>query len=72
MKTRYNVEGIDCPNCAAKLEGMIAGKDGIASCKINFITEKIAVESELAPEELDALVAKTAHAFSAKVKVTRA
>ncbi len=63
MKVKYRVEGLDCPNCAAKLEGMLNAEAEILSAKINFLTEKITVESELADAELDALVARVATAF---------
>ena len=69
MKTKYSVKGLDCPNCAAKLEGMIAKVEGIDSAKINFLSEKLTVESDLPAAELLAAVRETAKAFSAKVKI---
>ena len=69
MKTKYSVTGLDCPNCAAKLEGMLGKTEGIDSAKINFLSEKLTVESELPKDELIAAVRKTAQAFSAKVKI---
>ena len=69
MKTKYSVVGLDCPNCAAKLEGMLGKTEGIDSAKINFLSEKLTVESELPKDELIAAVRKTAQAFSAKVKI---
>ncbi len=69
MKTKFVIQGLDCPNCAAKLEGLLAKEEGIASAKINFLTEKVTVESELAPDVLLALVRKTALAFSGSVKI---
>ena len=69
MKTKFSVNGLDCPNCAAKLEGMIAKVEGIDSAKINFLSEKLTVESDLPAAELLAAVRETAKAFSAKVKI---
>ena len=69
MKTKFSVVGLDCPNCAAKLEGLIAKADGIDSAKINFLSEKLTVESDLPAAELLAAVRETAKAFSAKVKI---
>ena len=71
MKFKYKVEGIDCPNCAAKLAGMIEAKEGIESCKINFLSEKMTLESELSEETLLDLVKKTARAFSSDITVTK-
>ena len=62
MKTKFRIKGLDCPNCAAKLEG-------IESAKINFLTEKITVESELSGEALLPAVLETALQFSKKLTV---
>ena len=69
MKTKFSVTGLDCPNCAAKLEGMIGKTAGVDSAKINFLSEKLTVESELPAAELLAAIRETAKAFSAKVKI---
>ena len=69
MKTKFRIKGLDCPNCAAKLEGMIAKLEGIESAKINFLTEKITVESELSGEALLPAVLETALQFSKKLTV---
>ena len=69
MKYKFKVEGIDCPNCAGKLAAMIEAKDGIDSCKINFLSEKMTVESALDESELLSLVRKTAKAFSSDITV---
>ena len=72
MKVRYTISGLDCPNCANKLEGMIAATAGIDSAKINFLTEKLTVESELPSDVLDAAIRDTAKKFSRGVSVERA
>ena len=69
MKTKFRIKGLDCPNCAAKLEGMIAKLEGIESAKINFLTEKITVESELSGEALLPALLETALQFSKKLTV---
>ena len=69
MKTKYSVVGLDCPNCAAKLEGMIAKVEGIDSAKINFLSEKLTVESDLPAAELLAVIREAAKAFPEKVSI---
>ena len=69
MELIYTLKGLDCPNCAAKLEGMLGKTEGIDSAKINFLSEKLTVESELPSDELLAAVRETAKAFSSKVKI---
>ena len=69
MKTKYSVKGLDCPNCAAKLEAIIAKANGIDSAKINFLSEKLTVESELPASELLAVIREAAKAFPEKVNI---
>lgn len=71
MKVKYHVEGLDCPHCAARLEKMLSETDGILDAKINFLTEKITVESELDGERLDAVVARVAETFHKGTAVSR-
>ncbi len=44
MKFKYEITGLDCPNCAAKLASLIEKEEGIDSCRINFLTEKLTVD----------------------------
>lgn len=69
MKIKYSITGLDCPNCAAKLSAMIEAKDGIDSAKINFLTEKLTVETSLGADEALALVKACGAAFSSKVVI---
>ena len=71
MKLKYNITGIDCPNCAAKLAGIMSGKEGIDSAKINFLTEKLTVETSLGEAEAHALLDAAAKAFSKSVKIEK-
>lgn len=63
MKFKYTIEGIDCPNCAAKLASMMEKLDGVDSAKINFLSEKLTVETSLEEGELLLALRKTAKAF---------
>ena len=69
MKFKFTIEGIDCPNCAAKLATMMKKQEGIDSAKINFLSEKLTVESSLEEAELIALLRKTAKAFESGITV---
>ena len=44
MKVKFKIKGIDCANCAAELERAIQKIEGIDSCSISFITEKMVLE----------------------------
>ena len=63
MKIKYSIIGLDCPNCAAKLAGRMEKREGIDSAKINFLTEKMTVESDLSAEKTFEIVSKNAKAF---------
>ena len=63
MKLKYTITGLDCPNCAAKLASLMSDAEGVASAKINFLTEKLTIESELSESELYAVVSAEAKAY---------
>ena len=44
MKQCYKITGIDCPNCAAKLERKLGKIDGVESASLNFFTSKLLIE----------------------------
>ena len=69
MKFKYTIEGVDCPNCAAKLASMMEKIEGVDSAKINFLSEKLTVESSLDEGELLALLRKTAKAFESGISI---
>ena len=41
MKKVYELEGLCCPNCAAKIEDAVAALDGVTSCRLTFLTKKM-------------------------------
>ena len=69
MKRKYEITGLDCPNCAAKLAAMMEKCDGVDSAKINFLAEKLTVESELPEAELLSILRKTAEAFEDGIEI---
>ena len=71
MKIKFNVTGLDCPNCAAKLAAKIQANADIDSAKINFLTEKLTIETPLSEDEALEIAMKEAKAFSSDVKVTK-
>ncbi len=71
MKIKYQITGIDCPNCAAKLASMMEKCEGIDSAKINFLTEKLTVETTLSEDEATKILQKTAKAFSRDIAIEK-
>ena len=71
MKYKFNITGLDCPNCAAKLSKMIADNGEISTAKINFLTERLTVESELSEDAVLDICAQAAKKFDKNVKVAK-
>ncbi len=71
MKLKYTINGLDCPNCAAKLADSMTKSEGIESAKINFLTEKLTVETSLSEDEAYAILVNTAKAFDKSVKIEK-
>ena len=69
MKFKFTIEGVDCPNCAAKLAAMMEKLEGVDSAKINFLSEKLTVESSLDEAELLTVLRKTAKSFESGITV---
>ena len=69
MKYKFKVEGIDCPNCAAKLAANMEKIEGIESAKINFLTAKLVVETSLEESVALKALAREAKKFSEDVTV---
>lgn len=42
-KEKYNIEGLDCANCARELEEAITKIDGVSSVVINFMMQKMEI-----------------------------
>jgi copper chaperone CopZ len=71
MKLKYTITGLDCPNCAAKLAANISKCEGIDTAKINFLTEKLTVETTVDEDKAYAMIVSAAKAFSKDVKVEK-
>jgi Cd2+/Zn2+-exporting ATPase len=44
-KREYILEGLDCANCAAKIEKKVSEINGVASASVNFVTKKLTLEA---------------------------
>lgn len=54
MKRNYKLNGLDCANCASKLEKSISKINGVTSVSISFMTLKMMIE--IAEENFDAVL----------------
>lgn len=46
MKKTYELEDLDCANCAAKMEDAIRKLEGVKDVSVNFLTQKLTLEVE--------------------------
>ncbi len=51
MRKTYQMEDLDCANCAAKMEAMIRKIDGVQSATVSFLAQKLVLEAEEAELE---------------------
>ncbi|EHR36761.1 cation transporter [Facklamia languida] len=56
MKKKFILEGLDCANCAAKMEQAINELDGVNKVTVNFMTTKLVIEGE--EEKMPAILAE--------------
>lgn len=59
MKKTYLLEGLDCANCAAKIEREVGQIDGVHSATVSFLTTKMVLElDETKLKEIEKAAAK--------------
>lgn len=46
MKKMFRIEGLDCANCAAKMERGINDLPEVTNATVNFMTLKLTIEAE--------------------------
>lgn len=46
MKKTFQMENLDCANCAAKMEKAILKIDGVQSATVSFFAQKLVLEAE--------------------------
>lgn len=55
MKKTYQLENLDCANCAAKMEAAIKQIKGVDNASVSFMTQKLTIETS---ENLDEIMAE--------------
>ena len=65
MKKVFELDEVDCANCARKMQEAIAKIDGVDSVTVNFFTQKMTLEA--ADDKFDAVL-KEAIKVLAKVE----
>lgn len=54
MKKVFELEDLDCANCARKMQEAILKIDGVDGCTVNFLSQKMTLEA--ADDKFDAVL----------------
>lgn len=71
MKVTYRIEGLECANCAARMEKVLQKMDGVKSASVNFMTSKVALEIEGDEEKIRMEAEAKIKKIEPQVKLTR-
>ncbi len=72
MKKTFILEGLDCANCAAKIERGISSIKGVDQASVNFITTKLTVDIDDTCSDLEGIlkqIKKTAKKVDSDIAV---
>lgn len=58
VKRQWELEGLDCANCARKIEDKVKKIEGVSSCSVNFVTKTMTMETVAGYEESAIVEAK--------------
>jgi Cd2+/Zn2+-exporting ATPase len=58
---RYRVDGMDCAACAQTVEKVVAALDGVRAARVSFGNASLAVEGDIAAEQVSAAVARAGY-----------
>lgn len=67
----YLIKGLDCANCAAKVERHLNNHPDIERAVLNFNTEKLKLKTRLSKEELENLIAEVEEGVSLETKINK-
>lgn len=71
MKKVFRLKGLECANCAGKIERDVQAAKGIIKAELAFMTQRFSVEAEdtFSAEELKELVVKIVKKYESDVAV---
>ena len=58
MKKNFKIDGLDCANCAAKIEKNVKKLDGVKDATVSFFAQKLVLEAD--DEKFDEIVKEVA------------
>ncbi len=63
---QYNVTGMSCAACSARVEKAVMAVEGVSSCSVSLLTNSMAVEGTASPKDI--IFAVTAAGYGASLK----
>lgn len=66
--TQYNVTGMSCAACSARVEKAVSSVEGVSSCSVNLLTNSMGVEGTATSKEIIDAVEKAGYGASLKIK----
>lgn len=66
--TQYNVTGMSCAACSARVEKAVSSVEGVSSCSVNLLTNSMGVEGTATSKEIIDAVEKAGYGASLKTK----
>ncbi len=63
---QYNVTGMSCAACSARVERAVSLLDGVSSCSVNLLTNSMSVDGSATDEEIIAAVVRAGYGASVK------
>ncbi len=67
---RFNISGMSCAACSARVERAVASLDGVESCSVNLLTNSMTVESDLPDGDIISAVVHAGYGAEAEGKRT--
>ena len=64
--TQYNVTGMSCAACSARVEKAVSKVDGVTACSVSLLTNSMGVEGTAAPEKIISAVQAAGYGASLK------
>ena len=63
---QFDVKGMSCAACSARVEKAVSGLDGVASCNVNLLTNSMSVEGTATTQEIIQAVERAGYYASGK------
>ena len=61
---QYNVTGMSCAACSARVEKAVAAVEGVSSCSVNLLTNSMMVDGTATPDQIIEAVVKAGYEAS--------